>query len=470
MYKSKTFLREGAMHRKILISSLIFALTCTAFTENLFIPGGSPTSVEYVPSELIVRFDETGTGPGADAIRASVLTAAGGGTIERMFSLVPGLAVVTLPQDLSVDDAIVSFSATSGIRYAEPNYKYQITVIPNDFSFSELWGMHNTGQTGGTFDADIDAPEAWELHTGSNQVIVGVIDTGVDYQHEDLADNMWVNEAELNGDPGIDDDGNGFVDDIYGYDFMNGDGDPMDDHGHGTHVSGTIGAVGDNSIGVAGVCWDVRIMALKGLDEYGWGSTAALIGCIEYSTLMGAHLTNNSWGGGGFSLGLYDAINAAKDAGILFVAAAGNNNFDNDVFPFYPASYDLDNIISVMSTDHNDERSGFSNWGFISVDLAAPGSNILSSLPNNSYGVGSGTSMAAPHVAGACALVMAADSDLIFSEVINILLENVDVLQSLDGLCVTGGRLNIFESMEEAVLDFIPKLIFVCCEYSLLRG
>ena len=220
----------------------------------------------------------------------------------------------------------------------------------------------------------------------SANVLVGVIDTGVDYNHPDLAANIWTNPGEIAGN-GIDDDGNGYIDDVHGYDFVNNDGDPMDDNGHGTHFSGTIGGVGNNGIGVAGVNWNVKIMALKFLDSGGSGSTANAVAGVQYATMMGVDVTSNSWGGGGFSQALYDAIDAAGAANIAFVAAAGNNGANNDTSPAYPAAYDLPNIISVAATDDNDELASFSNYGAASVDLGAPGVDILSTLPGNQYGL-----------------------------------------------------------------------------------
>ena len=253
-----------------------------------------------------------------------------------------------------------------------------------------LWGLDNTGQTGGTADADIDAPEAWDITTGSSSVVVAVIDEGVDYNHEDLAANMWINPGEVLD--GNDTDGNGYIDDIYGWDFYNDDNtvfDPADGDDHGTHVSGTIGAEGDNGVGVVGVNWQVNIMVLKFLGPFG-GSNADAIEALEYVIMMknppyniNVKITSNSWGGGGFSQALYDAIEAARDADILFIAAAGNASTDNDRFPSYPATYDLENIIAVTATDDDDAQ--YYNWGSLTVDVAAPGRSILSTTPGNTY-------------------------------------------------------------------------------------
>ncbi len=273
---------------------------------------------------------------------------------------------------MTVDEAIKKYRGDPRIEYIEPNYILRADeVIPNDPSFPLLWGLHNTGQSGGTPDADIDAPEAWSFQTGA-QVVIGVIDTGVDRTHPDLAANMWTNPGEIAGN-GLDDDGNGYVDDVHGWDFVNGDNDPMDDHGHGTHCAGTIAGIGDNGIGVAGVCWHARVMALKFLDAGGYGTTSAAVLAVEYATANGARLTSNSWGGGSYSQALYDAIAAARDAGVLFIAAAGNDAVNNDLYPHYPSSYDLDNIIAVAATDRYDDLADFSCYGAASVDVGAPG-------------------------------------------------------------------------------------------------
>ncbi len=346
----------------------------------------------------------------------------------------------------SVADVIATCSKNPLIEYAEPNYLLSInTTIPNDPNFNQLWGLNNTGQTGGTVDADIDAPEAWDISTG-NKVVVGVIDTGVDYTHADLKDNMWTNPGETPGN-GIDDDGNGYVDDYYGYDFINNDGDPLDDHSHGTHVAGTIAAKGNNGIGVIGVAPQAKIMALKIFNANGNTDSFSAIKAIEYSTTMGVKLTNNSWGGGGYSQTLYDAIAAAGKAGQLFIASAGNSGRNNDTNPSYPGSYNLDNIIAVANTNQNDQLSGTSNYGSTSVDLGAPGSSIYSTIPGGGYGTKSGTSMAAPHVSGVAALVMSQNPGLSYLDVKNKILNSVDPIPALQGKTVSGGRLNAYKAL-----------------------
>jgi hypothetical protein len=402
-------------------------------------PGAS-----YKPGELLVRFVPRANGrQRSRADKGAVLAAMGGGNIKHSFGLVPGLTHVLLPKGLTVQQALKRFNRRSEILYAEPNYQVRTLVEPNDTWFIALWGMHNEGQSGGTVDADIDAPEAWDLETDANEIIVAVLDTGVDRSHVDLSANMWVNETELNGSTGVDDDNNGYVDDIYGWDFADEDADPTDYHGHGTHCSGTIGAVGDNNEGVVGVCWDVQIMALKIFPNYSQEEFVdKAISAIEYAVNNDADVLSNSWGGGGYSEGLKDAIEAADANGVLFIAAAGNDyGSNNDTFPHYPSSYDCNNIIAVMSTDHDDDMSSFSNYGPTSVDLGAPGSSIYSCKLGGGYTWGSGTSMATPHVAGACALVWAEHPTKSYLEVKELLMEMVD--PTLPGWCVSGGRLNI---------------------------
>ncbi|NJD53113.1 MAG: hypothetical protein FIB07_09635 [Candidatus Methanoperedens sp.] len=341
-----------------------------------------------------------------------------------------------------LEKTMESLSLSDKFEDAEPNYIVKALKTPNDLRFNELWAMNNTGQTGGTPDADIDAPQAWDISTGNKEVIVAVIDTGVDYTHEDLAANMWTNIGEI-PDNGIDDDNNGFADDYYGWDFAYDDNDPMDGNSHGTHVSGTIGGVGNNGKGVAGVLWNTNIMAVKFLGDDGYGWTSDAIDAINYATMMGVDIMSNSWGGGEYSSALEAAIQAADNAGILFVAASGNWAENTDQYPNYPSGYDVPNVISIAATDKNDNLASFSNYGPLTIDIGAPGVDILSSVPGNSYSSYSGTSMAAPHVSGASALLKALNPSLTHLEIKNILMNSVDPLPSLNGKTVTGGRLNI---------------------------
>jgi subtilisin family serine protease/PKD repeat protein len=362
------------------------------------------------------------------------------------------LYVAYLKAGVDIANVIRVLNLDPRVEYAEPNYVVKTNIIPNDPDFNQLWGLHNTGQSGGTPDADIDASEAWDV-THDSTVIVGVIDTGVDYTHEDLATNMWSNPNEtLNG---FDDDLNGFIDDIYGWNFVNDTNDPFDDHYHGTHVSGTIGGIGNNGVGVVGVNWNVKIAALKFLNSSGSGSTAGAVGAVSYANMMGFPITSNSWGGGGFSQALFDAISAANDAGYLFIAAAGNSSVDTDFSPHYPSSYNLPNLISVAATDRNDNLSSFSNYGLNSVDLGAPGSSIYSSVPTG-YTYLSGTSMATPHVSGAAALLWEFDPSLTHLEVKDKIMNLAEPIDSLQGKTVTGSRLNIYNFFDN---DTVPPAV-----------
>jgi subtilisin family serine protease len=374
-------------------------------------------------------------------------------------SLGEGFFAVTAP-GATVADVLGWAAATPAVAYVEPDFAIAPELFSGDPSFGSLWGLHNTGQSGGLADADIDAPEAWDVTTGSRSVVIAVIDTGVDYTHRDLAANIWRNPGEIPGD-GIDNDGNGFVDDVYGWDFANRDADPMDDNGHGTHVAGTIGAVGGNGVGVVGVNWQVSIMALKFLSGSGSGSTSGAIGAINYATRMkrdfGVNVvaTNNSWGGGGFSAALRDAIAAGGRENILFVAAAGNEGTNNDATPHYPSNYTDAAVISVAASDRANRLASFSNVGATSVDLAAPGVSITSTLPGNRYGSYSGTSMAAPHVAGVVGLLAAANPTATAAEIRTAILGTTTPVGAFAGRMVTGGLLNAAAAVQ-AILPSGP--------------
>ncbi len=399
--------------------------------------------VEFAPDEVLVRFDPT-----LPRAEAEATVEVWGGSLADDPEADPedvsaaiflaGTYRVRLPAGMSVDEALGLLALEDSVDFVEPNYVYEAIRTPDDTLYGRLWGMPKIG-----------APTAWDRSVGSLDVVVGVIDTGVDSEHPDLVANTWTNESEVPGN-GLDDDGNGYVDDIHGYDFCNNDGDPHDDHYHGTHCAGTVAGVGDNGEGVAGVTWQARIMALKFLCSNGSGYSSAAALAIRYAADNGATLTSNSWGGGGYSTSLRNAIQYGMDKGQLFVAAAGNSNVNNDVSPHYPSSYDLPNLISVAASDSGDRRAGFSCYGAVSVDLAAPGVSIYSTMPNRAYGYLSGTSMATPHVAGAAALVHAYNPTLGWEAVRDVLLGSVDVLGSWDGVVATGGRLNVARAIEEA--------------------
>ncbi len=411
------------------------AVRASAVTESFNEPGNEePVAVqaepaEFKPGEVLIKFKK-------EADQARALQALGTASIE-VTSRLEGISVLqcTVLGNKSVLRAIEECNANPDIEYAEPNYIYRASVEPNDPRFSSLYGMRQ-----------IDAPEAWDVQTGSKAIIVGVIDTGVDMGHSDLKANMWRNPGET-GDGkennGVDDDGNGFVDDYRGWDFVGNDNNPHDDNRHGTHVSGTIGAVGNNSKGVVGVNWNTAIMPLRFLDAQGSGTTDDAVEAIIYGANMGAKVLSNSWGGGGRSQALEDAIKYANSRGVVFVAAAGNESGNNDRAPSYPANYNVENVISVASNTSSENLSGFSNFGKTTVDLSAPGSGILSTVPRGGYESLDGTSMATPHVSGAAALVWAQYPNASMNDVMIRLLGSVDRRASYANKVATGGRLNV---------------------------
>lgn len=333
--------------------------------------------------------------------------------------------------------------APGSVVSAEPDFIRQGLLVPNDPKYLDgtLWGL-NQGN-----DADIDAPEAWDLRTSALNITVAVIDTGIRYTHQDLAANVWTNPGETAGD-GVDNDANGYVDDVRGIDAYNRDGDPMDDQGHGTHCAGTIGATGNNGVGLTGVAWGVRLMALKFLSSTGSGSDSDAVICIDYARLKGAKVLSCSWGGGGAGASLQAAIERARTAGILMVAAAGNEANNNDLNPSYPASYPHDNIVSVAATTSADGLASFSNFGATSVDLGAPGSGIYStvSTSDSAYATYSGTSMATPHVSGVLALMAAQYPTESHTSLISRLLNGTDPIPALTGKA-RSGRLNLAKAL-----------------------
>ena len=360
------------------------------------------------------------------------------------FKLLPDVYKVKVT-GRSIIQAMDSLAPSVRVSTVYPDGIIRLTATPNDTQFSKLWGMNNNGQTGGFRDADIDAPEAWDKVTGTGNTLVAVVDSGVDYNHPDLAANMWKNPGEVPGNA-KDDDGNGYVDDVYGYDFVNNDSNPMDDNGHGTHCAGTIGAVGDNKLGVTGVNWRTRIMALKIFDSSGSGGAGFMSGAIaalDYAVTMKAKISNHSWRGYSFDSLFAQAVSKANGAGHILIAAAGNEANDNDLNPTYPASYNYPNVVSVAAIDSQDRLASFSNFGRTLVDIAAPGVDIFSCKPGGGYQMMSGTSMAAPHVAGIVSLYWDAYPDATHDQVIAALYQNADTKFNLMNKVVGGRRANV---------------------------
>ena len=392
-------------------------------------------AADYVPGELLVRWKPTTKA----SARAQALAPLGAARLAE-FDFI-GVERLGL-SGMSVEEGVARLALDPRVEYAEPNYLWSINRTPDDPRYPEQYGLNNVGQTGGIVGADIGAERAWDTFTGDPELLIGDIDTGAEYDHPDLAANIWTNPGEIPGN-GIDDDHNGWVDDVHGYDFYNHDGDPRDDNGHGTHTAGTIAAVGDNGEGVTGVVWHAKLVLLKFLNSSGSGPTSAAVEALQYAITMHLRLTNNSWGGGFYSRALEDAIAAAGAAGQLFVAAAGNSRANTDAAPQYPSALPEDCIVAVAATDENDQLASFSNYGATSVDLAAPGVGILSTVPGHGYKLLSGTSMATPHVTGAAAFLMGRFPGMAALDVKARLLRFATPKPALIGRCVSGGRLNL---------------------------
>ena len=423
-------------------------------------PQDSASIGEHKPGELIVRTRPGFALSGSDGSVVDQL----GAKVLRSFDTPGGVHKsdtgeflhVKLPEGVSVEQAMARLADNPQVEFTAPNHVYKLDAfeqgqnpVPvNDPDASKLWGLHNEGQTGGKADADVDAPEAWQTHTGRTQAqggpLIAVIDTGIDYNHPDLAANMWVNPGEIAGD-GIDNDGNGVIDDVHGYNANGDNGDPMDGQGHGTHCAGTIAAVGNNETGVVGVNQNANLMAVKIFDDEGSTDSAAIIRGVQYATKMGARVTSNSWGGPVPNSGIREAFEQSTSA--LHLVAAGNSGYNNDWLPSFPANYGLDNIVAVAATDHNDELAEFSQYGKRNVDLGAPGVDILSTVPGGNYATYSGTSMATPHVSGAAALIASHDPDISNADLRRRLEEGTDKLASLDGKTASGGRLNVNKAL-----------------------
>ncbi len=443
-------------------SSLLFffAVFLALGTLTGSINGQKANADAYVKGELLVKF----AGGTASKFARNANIAMNAEVLETLGDL--GWQRVRLPEGTNVDQAIAQYTDLDGVLYAQPNYYYHLLATPNDPQFT------NAGMYGLT---KISAPQAWDLSTGSSAVVVADIDTGMLYTHQDLAANAWVNPGEIGGN-GVDDDANGFVDDVNGWDFFYNDSNPIDDAGgHGTHTAGTVGAVGNNSLNVVGVNWNVKIMPIKIYSPAGTDSTSAmLVNAYSYVRMMklrGVNIraTNNSYGNCGEACGYdqatKDGIDAMGNAGIVNVFAAGNDNNNNDTNPgpSYPSVYTSPSIIAVAASTSTDAKASFSSYGPISVDLAAPGSAVLSTFNRSNTDTFSlsGISMATPHTTGAVALLSAYRPDLSVESIKASLMNKVDVLPAWNGLVKTGGRLNVFAAMQNPTVCTFPTLLNV---------
>ena len=453
----------------------------------------------HASDHILVRF--------LDAAKPAALA---GTTLGKAQPLVTNLFEVDLAAGTTVDGALAAYRQDARVAYAEADADLGVAWTPNDPYYNLQSGLKNTGQTGGTAGADINAPPAWGVTVNANRIPVAVFDTGIDYTHPDLYQNIWVNQQEIPpsrlknlvdyfhygyisirdlNDPrnqgvgkitdinkngyidggdliapmtkdkygadtglggwadGISEDKSGYIDDLIGWNSNANNNNPMDGYGHGTHVAGIIGAMGNNGVGVAGVAWYAQIVPVKFFDDQGNGSISQYINGLNWAVAHGIRLSNNSWTDGGYTPALYDAIKAAQAKGMLLIIAAGNGGANTDVNPVYPADFGLSNIISVGATDANDKVASFSNYGAKSVSIFAPGVNVISTLPKGQYGYKSGTSMAAPEVAGAAALVWALRPEWTYQQVVAQLLNTATRLPSLTGK-VQSGRLDLYAAIK----------------------
>jgi thermitase len=428
------------------------------------------TADELEDAEVIVRFR-----PGTSRAAIERITEGLNDRLLDRFEFINNQAVIADEDGLAPETVAAEYRGLPEVEYAEANTVIELDPMghpasafdkalggrddddppvvrhpgdggtqPNDPLFNEQWSLLNTGQRAGKSGADVCATRAWTKTKGSRKIVVAVIDTGVDYTHQDLSKNIWTRPASLA--PYSDEDLGDF-DDLHGFDAADNDGDPMDDNGHGTHCAGIIGAEGDNSDGIAGVNWEVEIMPLKFLSRNGSGTTKDAIECINYVVArkkagVNVRIISASWGSTARSRALGDAIKRAGDEGILFIAAAGNSSTNNDTRPHYPSNYDLPNVLSVAALTRLDALARFSNYGAKTVHIAAPGAEIMSTWPGNQYEEHSGTSMATPVVSGVAALILSVNPDLSVTDLRRRLLDTVDKLPTLDGKVSSGGRVN----------------------------
>jgi subtilisin family serine protease len=454
---------------KVSLFSVVTAglLMTSVFAKDTLVTKNFSPDAKFVPGEIILALKNGKSAKSFFAKKGDV----------QMLREIPitneTFYLTTFSGKSDMSEVLEKLNADPDVDFAEPNFIYSIGIPetapvinelldaanPDDPRFGELWGLVNTGSNepngrgAGVVGADINALTAWDITKGSKEVKIAVIDTGIDYRHPDLKENIWTNESELNGKPGVDDDGNGYIDDIHGFDFANNDSDPMDGHGHGTHCSGTIGAVHNNRVGVAGVMGEVTLVAIKFLKDNGSGDSESAIKAIDYATKLNVDLMSNSWGGGSFSEALKRAIQAASDKGIIFTAAAGNASTNNDVSPHYPSNYDVPNVVSVAAVTAQDKIASFSCYGKKTVHVAAPGQNILSTIINNNYDVYSGTSMATPHVSGMLGLLLAKEGRIPHDLMRERAIKTSVPVAAMKNKTVSGGRMNAYNLLTDTRPD-----------------
>jgi len=452
---------------RLFLLATLFAVGCAKFFSH---SPNTEKDVDVISGQLVIKFDEGSEKSQYQSILAQFDQSEVLDQKKKIY-VVKDSALAGKEKSVAAD-----LEKNGTVVFAEPNFRVSLhnttSRVPQDPLYLKLWGLKNYGQDSpngieGTESADIGAMDVWsQTTTGSNKIKVAVLDTGIDYKHPDLAANMWVNQKEKDGVPGVDDDGNGYVDDLHGWDAISdkrstvyfgqiGDPDPMDDQGHGTHVAGTIGAVGGNGIGVVGVNWSVSLVAVKFLDANGSGSSVDEYRAMQYILANDIDIVNGSYGGGAKSKLIESAIVEANEKGILFVFAAGNESSNNDATDTFPTNYESENIISVAATDARDQIADFSNYGQTTVDIAAPGVNILSTVPTKiggdyPYAAYSGTSMAAPHVAGAAALLLAAEPGLRKNPaaIRERLMKTAECKHNLSAMVASGGRLSVARAVK----------------------
>ena len=444
MKLKKTLGRFKCSHSAIVVTLCSFASPLTGEAQNVL-----PKRVNR-GQEIVVSFPVHGGGLSSrSSLKADNLAAPAGIELARSLSngslgvfSTSGLLTSSSNNIVQANEGEINRlcaslkAANRGTEITcEPNFVVESARVPNDSQWSALYGMQK-----------ISAPTAWDRPTGSSNVTVAVIDTGIEYTHVDLVDNIAKNLGET-PDNGIDDDRNGYVDDYYGYDFINSDSNPLDDHFHGTHCAGTIGAKGDNGKGVAGVSWNVKLLPVKVLDQYGSGSIASVAAGMNYAAARGVKIMSMSLGTSSYSQTLEDAIINAKQKGVMIVAAAGNSASNADYYPLYPAASAQDNVVSVAASNSSDGLAYFSNYGATSVDLAAPGENIISTILGGQYGYASGTSMATPHVAGMAAMLLSVNPSLTYTQIKSHLISSADPIPTFAGKMVSGGRANLHKAL-----------------------